>query len=307
MRRWSWLAALLFCGAAAAAPGPRVVEIPLEPHTRLTIDIVPDLGTRLIFPFSLDAGDSAAPFHMESTNRAFASSQPEGHRNTLVVMLGSEVLDPAALQAAEGQLVSPQMYGYLFITVGGYQITVLLRGTFDTRNAVSDVVFTLTGEQKRDWLQQAVASETDALRRQFAEQRRELELQGRQQVLAGIARLISSAPSASGLYEEESFALTSGRLRAEVIERLEWTDTAAFRFELAYGGREPLAVHRVGLQVRRGERWQEVASGGHWPAQLTDDQRVPAALLIPQRDLVAGAQGYALVITTDQGEARLEW
>ena len=69
---------------AQASARPTSQHVPLTEFTRLTLDIVPDYGTQLVFPFVLD--DALEPaLEINNTNKVgFSAAHQEG-QNTILV------------------------------------------------------------------------------------------------------------------------------------------------------------------------------------------------------------------------------
>ena len=89
MRRVFVLLAVLHAAlivSFSARAEPRVKHVTLTQETTLVIELVPDLGTRFVFPFVLDEQDEYVPFTSTITNPAFASIREPG-RNSFVVTI----------------------------------------------------------------------------------------------------------------------------------------------------------------------------------------------------------------------------
>ncbi|HFE37502.1 MAG TPA: hypothetical protein ENK06_03650, partial [Gammaproteobacteria bacterium] len=120
-----WVLVLLLPTFVWADAAPKIKRIELQAFTQFTLDMVPDLGTRFIFPFVLDEESDNIPFTLKMTNPVFTHQRVPG-RNFFVVEL------PPMSQPNTTNPVSPVYLGNLFINAGGYNITVLLRSSNKT-------------------------------------------------------------------------------------------------------------------------------------------------------------------------------
>lgn len=215
------LALLSLCVAAGAADAaPRERHVTLSKLTKLTLNIYPGLGTRFIFPFILDEAetkDSLVPFTLVITNPAFTHAREKG-RNSLVVKTD-----------AQGGLVASNM----FVSVGGYQITVELRSTKDIDSHYTDVVFDLGKEEQETLIQRGVAQRTKALDSQYQQKLDDLDKTADRRAMSRVGALALQRPRSTNIKEEATKKLTNGdRMLLFVDEVLQYGPYNVYVFEL---------------------------------------------------------------------------
>lgn len=192
------LVALALAGVAQAEP--RIKNVTLEKFTRLTVDVVPDMGTRFVFPFVLDEQDDYVPFTLNITNGVFASDRKAG-RNSFVV-----TIDPKAI--GEGR--TAVYYGNMFVTVAGYEISIELRTTTKLDQHYSDVVFELGSAERENLIQKGVKQRTQSLEADYKRKLDELDKLADQKAIARVGVLALQKPAVRRIKEETKKALSNG-------------------------------------------------------------------------------------------------
>ena len=102
--------------AAQALAQPKDARVTLTEFTRLSLDVVPDLGTQLVFPFVLD-GTLEPALEINNTNQVGFEAAHTPGQNTILV----------TVKTPQGGGPVPDYRGLLFVTVGGYHLTLELR------------------------------------------------------------------------------------------------------------------------------------------------------------------------------------
>ena len=146
--------------AYAAQDGLATKTVKLEPLTKLELHLVPDLGTRFVFPFKLDEQSETIPFTLKATNPLFQTKREPG-RNYFVVSLPPEGLQPNA------NGLYPTYIGNLILNAGGFNITVLLKSTNNIKEHVSDVVFEYGKAEKQKLIDDVLADAIEALEKRY--------------------------------------------------------------------------------------------------------------------------------------------
>ncbi len=188
---------LLSTLSPAASADPRQRHIILTDYTTLTADIVPGLGTRFIFPFVLDKQDRDIPFTLVITNPAVFVSHRDPGRNSFVV-------------TTPENLRSGHYYGFLYVTVAGYEISIELRTTSDRAHDASDVIFELSRKPRENLIQQAVARRTRDLETTYRQRLAEVDHRIDERAIARIGTLALHPPKYRRIEEEERRNLKDG-------------------------------------------------------------------------------------------------
>ncbi len=128
-----------------------VQRITLHEQTQIAIKLVPDLGTRLIFPFILDDPQLKPPLNYKLTNtRDFTVAR------TLDALIGQNVF----LVTTNGRVGA---VGKLYISIAGYHLALNLGISNRIDDHISDIYFNLTEEDRQFLIANEIANAKSAL------------------------------------------------------------------------------------------------------------------------------------------------
>jgi len=219
--------ALVLCLHTAEA-APRVKNYTLQNHTTLVVNIVPNLGTRFVFPFVLDESDEYVPFTAELTNPAFKYKRDPG-RNSFVVTIPP--------QGSTGQTAN------LYVTVAGYLITIELRVSSEQESYFSDINFELGNAERENLIQLGIKQRTKALEAEYKKKFDELNAASEKKAISLVGVLALTEPKVHRIKEESKIALTNGdNLVLYVDEALTYGAYTIFTFELSTDGDRGLSI-----------------------------------------------------------------
>lgn len=289
------LAALLFIVSSAAGAAPRNRTVVLQKHTTLTVEIVPDLGTRFIFPFVLDEQDAYVPFTLNITNKSFVHNR-EPKRNSFVI----------TIPPASGTV----QYGSLFVTVAGYVISVELRSTSDHSKHYSDVTFELGDAERENLIQQGIAKRTQALEAEHKKKMDDLEKIADLKAIARVGSVVLKRPSVKRIKEESRLALSNGdKITLFVNEAITYDPYTIFTVEL-YSNSNTQRVTVVGTKLfgmdPDSKQLRPIESGNEIPPRIEPRETVKGVLTVLASALNP-KELLKLVIQTDNGEVSAQW
>ncbi len=133
------LIGVLFLSDAAHAFSGEVLKIPLQERTQFTLKVVPNLGTRLLFPFLLDDPELKPPLNYKLVNTGnFAVTRDVGN------LIGQNVF----LITSTGK---NERVGKLYMSIAGYNLAINLIVSNRIPDHISDVYLELS-EEKRNFL-----------------------------------------------------------------------------------------------------------------------------------------------------------
>lgn len=285
-----------FSLSAQAAPKNR--NVVLQKHTTLTIDIVPDLGTRFIFPFVLDEQDEYVPFTLNITNPSFVSKR-EPKRNSFVV-----TIPPTS--AGRG----PTQYGSLFVTVAGYEISVELRTTNDLSKHYSDVTFELGNAERENLIQQGIVKRTQTLEAEYKKKMDDLEKIADLKAVARVGTIALKRPSVKRVKEESRLSLSNGdKITLFVDEAITYAPYTIFTVELDSNSNTQ-GISIVGTKLfgidPDSKQMRPIESGNEIPLRIQPRETVKGALTVLASTLNP-KELLKLVIQTDKGEISAQW
>ena len=293
--------------SAKERTGPRLQHIELKPYTQLTVHIVPDMGTRFTFPFILDEGNTHVPFTLNITNPVFHHDRHDG-RNHFVVTL------PPPEQGGQ----TPAYQGNLFVSVAGYNLTILLKATNDQRKHVTDYVFKLSKEEREYTIQQQVARRIKRIKQDYAQKEAVLNKKARAIAFKHIGELALLPPQTSNIKEETNIVFDNGDKAILYLDKVYHYGTfSLFVYEIENNSTtESLKIHDVALltldeqgletPINSINQLNNVQGNNIAPGKTQRGVLTTHDTHIPGHDLLAEDR-LRLWINTNRGEFSLTW
>lgn len=287
---------LLLCGNAVASSSLGVKKVTLDTITHLTVDIVPDHGTRFSFPFVLDEQDKHVPFTLQITNDKFRAKREPG-RDFFVIDLPPP---------PEGGAM-PAYRGNMFVSVGGYNITVLLRATTDTRKHVSDYVFRLSDKAREATIAEMVERRIAAIKEEYDAKTRMLDQLASKIALNNIGKLALAGPSGRNIKEEQKYNLSDGGSATLFLDKVDnYGGFSLYRYELTNHGTNDLIVQEAYIIHVQDEREARIETAHNGPEVVQPGRTERFVITTDQQHILR--QGRArFVVRTNLGEFALLW
>lgn len=295
--RWLWVLGFSAVVAAPVAASPKVREVVLQKHTTLTVEMVPDLGTRFIFPFVLDEQDEYVPFTLNLTNPAFVSKREPG-RNSFVV-----TIPPTGARGAPS-------FGNLFVTVAGYEITVELRTTTDLNKHYSDVNFELGDGERESLIQKGIAQRTRVLEAEYKKKMDDLEKLADLKAMGRVGVIAQNSPSTRRIKEEQKLTLKNGDTITLFVDRaITYEPYTIFTFEVDSDsntqGVTVLDAKLFGVDADS-KQLRPIEAAKDVPPRIPPRESVNGVITTMEASLNP-KEYLRLVILTDKGEVSAQW
>lgn len=196
--------------AASAAPTlkPTFKHVKLKEFTTMQLEVLPDAGTQLIFPFLLDNPDITPELKVRLTNSDGFQVEDEGD-DMLELLKGQNTLSIIGKYSDDPNAVH---LGNLFITVGGYNLSIALKTTYDTSRHLSNVIFDIEDATRSHLIDAAITRRTDDLDKAYKEKMASLDQQAQSNALSHVAIMATTNPETSNFKEEGDIELEKNRV-----------------------------------------------------------------------------------------------
>jgi hypothetical protein len=280
---------------APVAATPASQHVPFTEFTRLTLDIVPDYGTQLVFPFVLDGMEPA--LEINNTNSVgFTASHQTGQNTILVTANTPKAGGPA-----------PDYRGLLFITVGGYRVAIELRTTAHVSKNQAEVIFDLSPERREFLITEAVKRRTAQLDQEYQARVAALDTQVEAKALNLVADLASSRPRTVRVKSAEDKTLNQATVEVYVDAWKVYPSFAILQFELT--NRSATLVTVNSARVSRPSDTDGVQVGhGAFTCDRPLQPDATSRCSFTTRDVaLVAAERLTLDVDTDRGALSLSW
>jgi len=285
---------LLVIGSIAQAE-PKIKEVLLHPRTTLSVEIVPDMGTRFSFPFILDEDGGYVPYTLTLTNATFLNKREAG-RNFFVI--------------TADKTGGKEVYGNIFLAVAGYEITVELRTTTNINKHYSDIVFKLTDEDRENLIQKAIAQRTKAMEDEHQRKMDVLEMLADNKAMMKVGRLALSRPQSTSVNEVGELELPNGdavTLFVDEVVTYDPYDVIVFEIESdSYTqGATVLDVKLFAVNADTGTM-RVVTTGNDVPPRVNPGEFVRGSITMMRNEL-GEKESLKLAVQTDKGPVEAKW
>ena len=278
---------------------PKKRNVNLTEFTRITVDILPDLGVRLIFPFILDSSKLQPQFKKELTNENIFDVAVDGDsikgQNTISITVKKPDSGGATFQ-------NNTYLGNLFLSVDGYNITILLRTTVNMNDHFSDVVFK-PDEKARDFL---VEKEVQHIRKvqneEYQKRLQELDKQALKKSISRLGEVILQNPDIKRIKEDKIASSPSGEVLNVYLDQfVDYDSYSTLILAYDHPGNDPFVIKDI--TVSSGDMDTGIVTIDSSYYCNTDSKCAIATMdqSLAERDVLT------LIFSTSKGTFELSW
>src|SRR5690554_1593595 len=162
-------------------------HVELKEFTTLTLNIMPHVGTQLIFPFMLDDPLLTPQIKIDLTNESgfLVPAAKKGNDSILVEQNTITII---------GNPVSQGTLGTLFVNIGGYNMSIALRTVFRSSEVSPSVIFDISEDDRNHLITHTVERYKKALKAEHDQAMAKVEEQARDMALSYVGEVALSYP-----------------------------------------------------------------------------------------------------------------
>lgn len=306
MKQWIAIAMVLLATTAgqAAELKPEFRRVQLKENTMLNLSVMPDAGTQLVFPFELDNPDLEPSLKIRLTNPDGFSvpTDPKAietllkGQNTITIEGKANPGDPGA-----------KYLGNLFITIGGYNLSIALRTTYDTTEHVSNIVFDISDEDRTHMIESAVERKTKRLDRRHEEKMAALDQRAKELSLNHVAIMAMETPSTTNFKADGRVPIDDYSITVFADKMTQFGEKYhILLFDLENRSSVDFTVQDLQLVAVNGDREKTIEGSFECDPRLNADTTLSCSFSTLER-LMADANRLRLDVVTDRGEGSFQW
>jgi len=288
----------------AAELNPEFRQVDLKENTMLKLEVMPDAGTQLVFPFELDNPDLTPSLKILLTNpNGFSVPTEESEIKTMLVGQNTITIEGKA----NPNDPRARYLGNLFITIGGYNLSIALKTTYDTTRHVSNIVFNIDDETREHMIEQAVKRKTKNLDRRYDEKVAELDEQAKQMSLSHVAIMAMEDPDTTRFKSDGRVKLGDNSITVFADRMVSWGQQYyVLLFELENKTNLDFTIQSLKLVSLDGENERTIEGSFKCDPRLNADTNLKCTFASLSEQLRT-AKRLQLRITTDRGEGVFQW
>lgn len=309
----AWIT-LLICTSTYAQPSitPKFKSFELKEFTTLEVYIMPYTATQLIFPFMLDNPELTPTINISLSNTTGFSvtGMDKGGRNIDEVISGQNTITitgkvPTTSSSQDGQ--APDFIGNLFITIGGYHISISLRSTNDIRKLVSNIVFELSPEDNEHLVEKLAKRRIADLENQYQEK---IELYGtgkRGTSLQTIAELYDKDISKDRIKERLKMSISGTDINFDLDHYATVADQyGVLSFAIKNNGSHLLSIKNIEFYGIDDKVEALIAGEFNCPEHIDPEQRVNCTMAMNHLNFM-DYERIKVYLTSSEGEGVAIW
>lgn len=288
--------------ANVAAIVPKFQEHTLTEFTTLSLPVMPDAGTQLIFPFILSNPTLKPSLKIELSNsKGFSVTGSENvalvkDQNTITI-LGKSSLAEAA----------PTYLGNLYITVGGYNVSIALKTTYDVRDVVSNVKFNINEYDRNHLITHTIDRYKESLSKDHSKKLQQVSKMAREEALSYIGEVALNEPSTTRLKAETDLYISSNRLVIFVDKVVTYDHFSILVFEIENPTSVDFSIDDYSLVVLTEDDAMNTISGKvNCSSKLEAGDTKKCAFSTIDK-LITDAYAYEMTVSTDWGTGVAKW
>lgn len=314
LRTFNSLALLLLVVCQSLNAKPTAVNWDLGQDTREVLYVVPDLGVRLLFPFNL--ADMEPALSTTLTNPAYftvPNLTGEGGainasilQNHLTVMVDRGAIEPV-IDRMNGTLTNP-LIGYLYLSAGGFNLTLELRATLDRNQSPSNVFFQISPETRNYLISESVTRLTGAMEQEYQKKLATLERRAKTLAMAIVGELSVKTPSLTRIRQSDVIRTPEGyviELRVKALYQYETFST--LQLTVINNNASALALNQLALFQLSEEGSRTELSIAHRCEGMIDRFGDKECVVTTMDDGIHQADRLLLEIDTNVGGGSMEW
>jgi len=284
---------------------PKFKKVALQEFTSLILEIMPDAGTQLIFPFELDNKELSPALKIRLTNTD-GFDVPHTEAEVQVLLKGQNTISILG----KPNLNSPNAVyqGNLFITIGGYNLSIALKTTYEPKRHISNIIFDISQIGRDHLIENMVARKTKNLDKKYQRKLNDLDTRAKQMSLLHIAKMATN-DSDSTNYKEDGDIEIDGKRIVVYSDRLisYGNDYFVLLFSLENYSSDDFTLLRSELTAHT-EKGYDVALKGSFncATRLNADTTNECTFATTDKNILTALR-LSLSINTDRGEGSFKW
>ncbi|MBY5979216.1 hypothetical protein [Ferrimonas balearica] len=314
LKTFKWVLVVLLAIITNANAKPTVTNWDLGQDTREVLYVVPDLGVRLIFPFNLADMDPALsttitnPVYFTVPNLTGEDGAINATilQNHLTVMVDRSAIEPL-IDRMNGTLTNP-LIGYLYLSTGGFNLTLELRTTLDRRQSPSNVFFQISPEKREYLISESVLRRSGAMALEYENKVASLENRAKTLALAMVGELSLKTPSVTRIRKSGTIRTGEGyviELKAKALHQFGTFST--LQLFIINNNANAIAVKQLTLFQLDDEGSRTEISAAHRCEGIIDRFDDKECVLSTMEDAIHEAKHLLLEIDTNIGGGAVEW
>jgi len=296
---------VLLLSTSSYAIEPKYKDVPLKERTKFTLDIIPGMPTRLVFPFKLDDDANDPAFKVSVPNSNIFKIEESGRENGIN---GQNTLIIKAELVQDFDPNKPQ-YAAIFVSINGYHITIIAKAaSLTSKKYYTDVFFNLSEDDREYLIAKQVDKRIEKMKQVYKEKEDDLEKQAKTEAIKHVSIIALNEPDIYRIKESFMVELQNEqRLELYIKEAFNYADHYyVLSFELENRGNSDIKLSGVDIKGSEEKPAVPINTSLNCPSVLKAREAVMCALVSEDRKLYKN-EVMNISLVTDVGVGVVEW
>jgi hypothetical protein len=281
---------------------PIFEKVELKEFTSLSLNIMPDTGTQLIFPFTLDNPELTPNLKIKLSNSdGFWVPTTETEIKQLE---GQNTLNILGNADSDG---SPKHLGILNISVGGYNLTIALKTVYDPRKIKTNIVFNIPDEKREHMVEKSVERYTASIDKEYKDKLNNLEALARKNALNYVGDIVLNEPDVESFKIETESVIDNNRLLI-FSDRIESYNDSFFVFiyEVENYSSVDFKVNNFSFFGLKNDLETMYDGKNNCPSLIKSGGKYKCTFTTLDKSAI-DLDEYKIILNTDRGEGVFKW
>ena len=277
-------------------------NVELKEFTTLTLNIMPHVGTQLIFPFMLDDPLLTPQLKLDLTNNT-GFSVPAAMKGNDSILVNQNTITIIGNPTEHANL------GTLFVNIGGYNISIALRTVYKSNEISPSVIFDISKEDREHLITHTVNRFKKSLNEEHAKAMAKVDDTARNMALAYVGEVALAYPKTSKYVIEKRLDLDEGRLTFFADKMLSYENFSVIAFEIENPNGHDIRIDDIefySYETTKDEVGNSIRGKALCPEKVLKGQ-VAKCSFTTTAPTAKTAAAFSATITTDIGTGVAKW
>ncbi len=283
---------------------PVFKKVLLTEFTSLSLDVFPDVGTQLVFPFKLDNPElsPSLKIHLTSNN---GFEVPTTSDEIAGLLIGQNTITITGKVNTTD--LTAKYISYLFINIGGYNLSISLKNTHDPKKHISNIIFKIDKKERLHMIENYIKKYTDGLDKKYKNKLDSLDDLAKEQALSKVARLAMNSPSNTRFKEEADIKIGTAKIELYIDNMFTYENEYNVLFmELKNRNNSDFVIEGFDIILINDGRNTSITGAHVCNGELLSDSTVRCSFATTNLD-IKDADKIKILVRTNRGQGEYEW
>lgn len=281
---------------------PSFTKVKLKEFTPMQLEVMPDAGTQLIFPFELDNPDLRPALKMRLTN-ANGFYVPVSDSDIKNLIQGKNTITIIGKTNPQ----NATHLGNLFINIGGYNLSIALRTTYEPDKHKSNIIFEIDDKERTHMVENMVRERTKYYEEQLEKIKDANEKSMDDSSLIHLAKIARITPKNKRFKEEGSINIGGNRIVMFADSVLSYGDLYhSFLFEMENKSSKDFLINGIDIVVKKDGGEHALLGSLECDNRLESGQN-KECVFTTSKPLIKNNDEMKMIVKTDRGVGEFSW